>query len=450
MNRKTLKAAISFVLVVLFVLSLVACGTQQDNKATGQTTSSAATQQQSVKEETKNSHPVELTFSTFNEWITQGEGIKNAFKMYEDATGNTIKQDIYPNDQFTNIIRTKLATGDVPDFYAINMGEEYVPYTNLEPLDGPWVEKMLPNVKARAIRQSDGKVCMAYFHPLSYYCVVYNKDVFNKAGVKIPLMNYKQLLDACEAIKKVGVTPIYLMGKETWTADMITTIAGVYMLKEDPESTQKLLKNELKPSEMPGFIEMAKRTLALKPYINKDFMSVPLTAGIDRVVNGECAMTFMLDSYYGEVNQKFPDKVSHVSIMPATLGDDYISAVSGVNQRAFAVPAAGKNKQTAKEAINYFLQQDVFKTLVEPFTGGSPYEGYEIGMSPWQNDMETLIKQNNIPVTDTLYKTSAGSFDFGSTNPWQEMFAGKDIVKAYDDWYAEYAKLNRAKKTPGF
>lgn len=457
MSKKALKAAISLVLVISFMLTIVACGGQTTAKTSEQAASTVAAQQasttekQTTKEETKKAQPVELTFATFNEWVKQGDGIGKAFKMYEEATGNKIKQDVYPNDQFVNLLKTKLATGDVPDFYAVNMGEEYVPYTNLEPLDGPWADKMLPAVKTRAVRQSDGKVCMAYFNPMGYLCVIYNKDVFNKAGVKVPLMNYKQLLDACEAIKKTGVTPIFLMGKEVWTAEMIPALGGVYMLKKDQDTAQKLMKNEIKPSQVPGFVDMAKRALALKPYLNKDFMSVPLTSGVDQVVEGKCAMTFMGDWYYDEVAKKFPDKVANTSIMPITLGDDYISAISSSNQRAFAVPAASKKKQAAKDAVNFLMKPDVFKVLVSPFKGGSPFEGYEIDMSPWQKDMDAILKQNSIPVTDSYYKESCGTFDFGLTfQPWQEMFAGKDAVKAYDDWYKEYVKINKAKKTPGF
>ncbi len=451
MNNKFFRV-IAVLVMITCLISMVACSNSGKESAAqnSQTESTDTTAKQESTAPEKKAEPVTLTFATFNEWITQGEGISKVFKMYEEATGNKIKQDIYPNDQFTNLLAAKLATGDVPDFYAINMGEQYIPYTNLEPLDGPWIDKMVPAAKVNATRKSDGKVCMAYFNPVTYLCAIYNKDVFNKAGVKAPLMTYQQLLDACKAIEKIGVTPIYLMGKEVWTAEMIPGLGGVYLFKKDPGLADKLKKNELKPSESPEFVDLIKRALALKPYINKDFMSVPLTAGVGQVAEGKCAMTIMGDWYYDEVAKNYPDKVANTGIMPITLGDDYISAISSFNQRAFAVPAAAQYKEQAKEAINFFMQPENFKTLISPFKGASPYEGYEIEMNQWQKEMVDLLKQNNIPITDS-YLNETGAFAWGpGFQVYQEVFAGKDINKALDDWYNEYVKLNKAKKTPGF
>jgi ABC-type sugar transport system, periplasmic component len=451
--KKRFFRLISSLVLFTFLFTVVSCGTAGKNTQTTNalnTTGQAGTDSVKATETTKKSEPVTLTFATFNEWVTQGEGIGKAFKLFEEATGNTIKQDIYPNDQFQTLLSAKLATGDVPDFYAMNMGEQYIPYTYLEPLQGDWVDKMVPAAKKLATRKEDGKVCMAYFSLVSYLCAIYNKDVFNKAGVKVPLMTYKDLLSACDAIQKTGVTPIFLMGKEAWTAEMIAGLGGVYVFKKDPALADKLKKNEIKPSESPAIVDLVKRALALKPYVNKDFMSVPLTAGVDQVVEGKCAMTFLGDWYYDEVAKKYPDKVANTGIMPYTLGDDYISAISSFNGRAFAVPKAAKHKAQALEAVDFLMQPENFKVLIAPFKGGSPYEGYEVDMNQWQKEMGDMIKQNNIPITDS-YLSETGQFAWGAGyQVYQDVFAGKDVTKALDDWYKDYDKLNKAKKTPGF
>lgn len=441
------KAAASVPLALSLVM-LAACGNNSGNASTPPSGSSANASETAPPASAKK-ESVTLTFATINDWTTQGTGMIEAFKKYEEATGNKIKVEVYPGDQFYNIIKTKLATGDVPDFYAVNAGESYVPYNGLEPLEGPWVDKMVEPVREQVTRKSDGKVTMAYFSPLGYFDVIYNKEVFRKAGVKVPLMNYQELMAANEAIADIGVTPIYLLGKEGWTAAQIAYDAGVYALN-DPAVAEKLQKNEVKPSEIPEFMEMSERFLSLKPYINKDFMSLTYATGIDAVVKGEAAMTFLFDSLYGEVAQKYPDQVNNLSMMPVTLADDYISAVSSYDQRAFAVPSAAKHKEEAKEAINFFMEPEMFKTLIAPMEGGSPYEGYEISMNQWQKDMESMLKTHNIPLSGPMY-VGFGDVAYGPVSqPFQEILSGKSIKSALNDWYKEYAKLNKAQKTPGF
>lgn len=449
MKNKTARSFVSM-MMLLSLLLLTACGGgKSENSGSSPASTAPAAGTPSITPEPKK-EPVELTFATFNDWATtNGEGLKEAFALYEKATGNKIKLDVYPNDQFANVLKTKLATGDVPDFFSINLGEQYVPYTNLEPLSGPWADKMLPAVKDLASK--DGKIYEAYTSPLGYLAVVYNKKAFEKAGIQVPLLTYQQLVDACEALQKSGVTPIFLQGKEVWTAEMIPALGGIYMMKKDPENAKKLISNQIKPSEMPGFIDLANRVLALKKYVNPDFMSTPLSSGYQGLADGKYAMTFMGDWIYDEIAKSSPDQIGDLSMMPITLGDDEISAVSSFVGHAMGVPAAAKHKEEAKEAINFFLQPENFKTLVKPYKGGSPYDGYESEMNPWQKDMQDILSRHQIPTTDSYFKATVGNFDFSASfTPWSDMFAGKPIPKALDDWYKDYAKTNRAKKTPGF
>jgi len=455
--KRQLKS-ITAILLVLSLMFLIACGSNSANNADSssspaatETTKASETPASETPTTAPKKDPVTLTFATYNEWMTQGTGMEEVFKLYEAATGNKIKVEIYPNDQFINILKAKFATGDVPDFYAMNAGENGMPYANLEELTGPWVDKMVEPVRKKVTRSADGKVVMAYFSPLGYYAAVYNKKVFADAGVKLPLMNYDQLVEACKAIQKLGIDPIYLMGKENWTAALFSYIGGVEVANL-PGVAEKLATNQAKPSDIPEYVEMANRILALKPYFNKDFMSVPLAAGIGPVAEGKAAMTVMGDWYYDEILKEYPDKVGDLSIMPITLGDNFVSGVATYDQHAFAVPSAAKNKEAAKEAINFFMEPDNFKVLIKPYKGATPLEGYDVEMSPWQQEMADMMKQNNIPLTETNFSIIFGdTVDFGPIGQvYQEILAGKSSKAALDDWYKEYAKINKAKQTPGF
>ena len=96
---------------------------------------------------------------------------------------------------------------------------------------------MVDYVKRFASR--DGKVYEAYANPLGYFGVIYNKELFQKAGIKLPLKTYQELLDACEALQKIGVTPIGMAGKGGWQIQMIEAIGGNYIFNKSSDTCSR-------------------------------------------------------------------------------------------------------------------------------------------------------------------------------------------------------------------
>ena len=170
------------------------------------------------------------------------------------------------------------------------------------------------------------------------------------------------------------------------------------------------------------------------------------------LVDGKFGMEFMADFNYDAIAQLSPEKVKNLSLMPVTLGDDYLSATVSLAGRALGVPKNSKHKAKAKEFINFMMQPDIFKVITKPFKGPSPYKGFESEMNSWQQEMSEMIEANNIPVTMDTTREALGTFQIGDglMKAFQDIYAGKAIDKALDDWYKDYAQLNRAKKTPGF
>lgn len=435
--------------VLLFVSLLAACSGNKSEPGASASGSAPTSQVESAKP-SEPAKPVELTLTVPNTW-SEFAGITGIIEKYEQATGNTVKLDVYPADQYYSVIKTKMSTNDAPDVIAAGFGQNYLSYTYLEPLDGPWIDKMLPAVRKIA-SGSDGQVYEAYANPIGYLGVVYNTKVFKDAGIEVPLKNYGELMAAMDKIQARGITPIFMGGKENWTYEMIPALGGVYLLKNDEALAADLMTNKVKPAEVPGFIELAEKTLSLEPYLNKDHMSALSNDGWERLVKGEFAMTFLGDWTYEDVKNISPEHYEDISIMPITLDDNgYISAVAGLTGKAFGVPSNSKNKDAAKAFVNFVLEPDNYAVVIQPFSGPAPYDGYPEVMNQWQIDMNKMIADHDIPTTNSYLSESLGVFETGNApQAFQDMFNGKPIVKSYEDWYKDYERLNRAKKTSGW
>lgn len=79
----------------------------------------------------------------------------------------------------------------------------------------------------------------------------YNKAIFAKAGVGVP-KNFAELIAACDAIKKIGVTPISLGNKEAWP---VVHYAGQLLAYNVPRAT---LESDFDPKtakfDDPGYV----------------------------------------------------------------------------------------------------------------------------------------------------------------------------------------------------
>ncbi len=397
-----------------------------------------------------NKDPITITFSTFNLWGTNN-GIKNVIKLYEDETGNKVDLQLYPDDQFPNIIRTKLATDDAPDVFAIwpvgNLFSEEL----IDVLDGPWVKLVDPGaIKRQYGRASDHQIVTAPFGPANAFGVIYNKEVFAKAGIHLPLKTYNDFLEACEKIKAIGVIPLAFPNKEDYTAQGIFLAGSNFVFEENPNLAEEIVANKLKPQDAPELVELLQRALALKEkgYISENYMSLQHSEARQLLVDGKAAMFAFPDVDYSEFKKLAGDKISNLGMMPITLGDEYIAVVKGLSGNGLWLPSGSRNKEAAKDFINLMVSEKYMKLYFASNPGFSPMEGYDLPGSEWSDEMNKYA--NEFPVKDTWTNQyfPSGFLDAGSM--FQNVFAGKDIKKGLADMYTDYSKQARAKNIPGF
>ncbi len=452
MKKTILKAFLAGTLGAALILSTVACGKASGGNNTTAGTGTAPAATQTEKATVPAEKAATLTLSGSNGMGT--DGMKAALKLYEQDSGNKIDFQLYPDDQYQNIIKTKMATNDTPDVVEFWATASNFAENQVEVLDGPWV-KQLPEDKVRLKygRASDGKVVVAPFGTCMLFGVAYNKDVFKKAGVTPPLKTYNDFIAACEAIKKTGVTPLELGNKDNWTAQIFGLVGLNYMFKDNPDMAQDMLTNKIKPAESPAWLDFTKRMLALKEkgYINSDYMSVTMNDARKPVIDGKAAMLFELDADYGEFKKIGGDNFADtIGFMPMTFGDDYVDVVKGAASQGLWIPTGSKQKDTAKEFVNAMLTEKYLTPIYQQSPGSAPLKDVNLPGSAWTKEMDEYAK--NMPSLDPWCDAYLSIMDLGGQRAtmFQDMLSGKDPQSSLTDWYAEYSKLSKAKKIQGY
>ncbi|MCX7746115.1 MAG: extracellular solute-binding protein [Clostridia bacterium] len=143
--------------------------------------------------------------------------LKDTIKKYMDQNpGVTINDESVPapGNVFKTKINTDFAAGNEPDVALAFLGSDSKPLVDSGKLlpwddelknDTQWAEKIDPKA-LEAARYTDGKVYGIPYIGI-YEGMYFNKELFEKNGVKIP-KTYDELLTAVEAFKAKGITPI--------------------------------------------------------------------------------------------------------------------------------------------------------------------------------------------------------------------------------------------------
>ncbi|GLW12055.1 ABC transporter substrate-binding protein [Microtetraspora sp. NBRC 13810] len=155
-----------------------------------------------------------------------------------------------PTDQVQTSLRTQLGAGNAPDLHVVYPGNgsamsmsQIASAGLLADLSAQAWTKTIPTGFKPAFQQ-DGKTYI-FSAGSSVIGAIYNKKVFQEAGVEAPPTTWTEFLDVCEKIKKAGKTPIALGAQTPWVTQLITyALVPSTVYAKDPTFDDKQLAGQ--------------------------------------------------------------------------------------------------------------------------------------------------------------------------------------------------------------
>jgi len=139
-------------------------------------------------------------------------------QIFEDQNPNITVEIETVGKDYATVLKTKIASNDVPDIYAVqglsNM-RNFVDSGILEDItDESFMDRVA--VAAKPAVTYNGKI---YALPLDLagLGVLYNKELFKKAGISAPPATVAELKVVIEKLKAINVIPFGVAFKEEWT-----------------------------------------------------------------------------------------------------------------------------------------------------------------------------------------------------------------------------------------
>lgn len=334
-------------------------------------------------------------------------------KVVPDVTINyETTQDAYPA-----LLKSRLNSGSVPDIFSSTAGAEIDSYKeySLNLADQPLAKAMIPAVADGFKSPSDGSGPYGFAIKGNYFGILYNKDIFEKAGITEFPRTLDALEDACKKIQALGVKP-FTSGFGEWWVYKHTAMNFFGTASSDPKDLiKKFERGQAKISDYPRLYNDFFRYVDLvKTYGDDKPLETTLDREIAAFANGQAAIANGQGAWIEEDSLKINPNL-HIGFAgyPISNNPADCKVVTGADQ-AMRVSNSSKHQKELLDFINWWYTSDYGKSwfanvakVVPPITQGTipnlevPKQGAAL-----------VAKEGSQPMT-IVYSTDAFHTAFG-------------------------------------
>ena len=235
-----------------------------------------------------------ITLMASQDWVKDAE--QELGKQFEEETSIHVDYQIVPADQYQDLLLTRLNSGEGPDIFGAQSGfalatTYHVQDNAVDLSDEPWMDAY--SVFSAEQTSVDGvNYGLTYFDTTTDYYMLYNKKLFEEAGITEIPTTFEAFEEACEALLAIGVTPIYEPVADGWHQTMLWTGSAQILDKLDPGIIDSLNNNETTFAENENMKKQLDQLndLAQKGYFGDNYMSDEFAYAEGYLASGEFAM----------------------------------------------------------------------------------------------------------------------------------------------------------------
>ncbi|MFT4295920.1 MAG: extracellular solute-binding protein [Micropruina sp.] len=195
--------------------------------------------------------------------------------------------------------------------------------------------------------------------------VIYNKELFDKAGVSIPT-KWSEVLAACETFKSKGITPFIGTFSDLWTIEQGLFNYAFGGMLDVSDFFKKLNAQGTKTgpdapvSFTKSFKEPLEKIKLLLPYFNADAKNIAYDQGNRDFGQGKAAMLMQGPWAYAGILDANPNFKGGMFPLPMTEDPSKIVVTANLDLTAFT-PASGKGatRDGALKFLDYIMKPEV-------------------------------------------------------------------------------------------
>jgi len=301
-----------------------------------------------------------------------------------------------------NLVKTRLATGEMNDIFYYNSGSLLQALHPSEVLVDLSQEPFMANIADSfkpAVSQNGG----IFGVPVGFASaggVLYNKKIYDQLGLSVP-KTWAEFATNNEKIKAAGIPPVLQTYGDTWTAQLFVLADNYNVAQAHPNFAEDYTNNKAKYAEIPearaGFAHLQEGFE--KGWYQQDFATTRFEQGLKMLADGEVAQYPMLTQVMPTVATNWPDKVNDIGFFALPGPDASKNGATLWLPLAFYIPKTSKHIDVAKDFFAFVASTAGTDAISAKATPAGPYliKGATLPdtVLPFVNDLNGYIDSGN-------------------------------------------------------
>lgn len=301
-------------------------------------------------------------------------GFNAVAKVAEKRFNIKFEMEIRPGgNEGENIVKTRLATGDMADicmynsgslFQALNPSEFFVDLSN-----EPFMARLDETYKNTVSEK--GKVYGVPYSSTQAGAWLYNKKIYADLGLKVP-STWAELIANAKKIKAAGIDPIIGSYKDAWTSQLIFLGDHYNVLQQYPNFPEEYTAGQAKYATNKAALRSWEKLHESNAYLNKDYLATTYDMALDMLVEGKGAMYPMLTQALSYIFEIYPDQIDNIGVFGQP-GDSGPSGLTVWMSASLYVNKNSKNIDKIKEFLEFYVTEEAVGIYSKEIKPDGPY-----------------------------------------------------------------------------
>lgn len=371
---------------------------------------------------------VTITYMASQDWIKDAE-LELAAK-FEAETGIHVDYQILPADQYFNVLKTKLNSGEATDIFGGQSGKtdlrvQYDVEKNAVDLTGEeWTTRMDPLALEQV--SLNGKVYGTEIWDIiasNYFVINYNKKIFADLGIAVPT-TYDEFKAACETIKAAGIVPVFEPVSDGWHHVLWFPMVGPRFEELNPGLADQLNANKTTFAANETMLKAMTQLQELYDlgYFGDNALSDAYADTSKMLASGEYAMSLAPLTTPTAIQTDYPDVPADTfGFFPIPLVDNTLSPAHPAGPSKF-IYSGSPHIEEAKKYLTFLMEPENLQYLLD---NSDDFASLNFsGLTPkWNPAQQEFL--DAYPAKTLVYQDAVNY-----VNP-QWMDIGKDIVAMF-------------------